>query len=182
MSINIHPSADVKTTDIGENTFIWQNCVVLDGASIGNNCNINCNCFIENDVKLGNEVTVKSGVYIWSGITIEDNAFIGPCVAFTNDLFPRSKKYPDEFQRIVIGRGASIGANATIVAPAIIGEYAMIGAGSVVTKDIPPYTIWYGNPARHRGYITADGLKVNMDLTDYEGRKYVYENKILITQ
>jgi acetyltransferase-like isoleucine patch superfamily enzyme len=179
MNIKIHPSADVQTSKIGNNTVVWQNSVILDGAELGENCNINCHCFIENQVKLGNNVTLKSGVYIWNGIILEDDVFIGPCVAFTNDLFPRSKVHKP-FDQIIVKKGASVGANATIVAAITIGEYALIGAGSLVTKDVPPYTIWYGNPARHKGYITKEGKKVNLDLTDDEGNKFAYENKMLI--
>jgi len=179
MSVKIHPSADVQTNVIGDNTVVWQNSVILKEAEIGENCNINCNCFVENEVRIGNNVTLKSGVYIWDGITIEDDVFIGPCATFTNDLFPRSKVHNKKFDNIIIRKGASIGANVTVVAPVIIGEYSLIGAGSVVTKDIPPYTIWYGNPARHKGYITKEGKKVGMDLIAEDGMKFIYENKIL---
>ena len=107
-------------------------------ARIGDNCNICANVLIENDVIIGNNVTVKSGVQIWDGVEIEDNVFIGPNVTFTNDLVPRSKVYPQSFARTIIKKGASIGANSTIIAGHSIGEYAFIGAGSVITKDIPP--------------------------------------------
>ena len=162
----IHPLSEVLTKNIGENTSIWQFSVVLSGAVIGSNCNINCNCFIENDVVLGNNVTVKSGVQLWDGAKIEDNVFIGPNVTFTNDLIPRSKIYPKEFKRIIIKKGASIGANATIIAGIEIGEFALIGAGSVVTKTIPPYTVWYGNPARHKGFITENSIILDLKLYD----------------
>lgn len=162
----IHPLSNVLTKNIGENTLIWQFSVILPNAVIGSACNINCNCFIENDVIIGNNVTIKSGVQIWDGISIEDDVFIGPNVTFTNDLIPRSKKYPLEFKRIVIKKGASIGANATILPGIEIGEFAFIGAGSVVTKNIPPYTVWYGNPAKHKGYITEDNLILNLNLFD----------------
>lgn len=144
----IHPLSDVKATNIGEGTSIWQFVVVLPKARIGTNCNICSHVFIENDVVLGNNVTVKNGVQIWDGITIEDNVFIGPNVTFTNDLFPRSKQYPESFPRTVIKKGASIGANATILPGITIGESAMIGAGSVVTKDVPAKTVVLGNPAK----------------------------------
>jgi acetyltransferase-like isoleucine patch superfamily enzyme len=179
MNVKIHHSADVQTNLIGENTVIWQNVVILKGAKIGADCNINCNCFIENDVKVGNNVTLKSGVYIWNGMIIEDDVFIGPSAAFTNDLFPRSKAHHKELDNITIKKGASIGANATIVAPIIIGEYSLIGAGSVVTKNIPPYTIWYGNPARHKGYVTKEGKKVNLNLKSEDGTEFKYTNEIL---
>lgn len=144
----IHHLADVQTTNIGVFTTIWQFCVVLPNAVIGNNCNINCNVFIENDVIIGDNVTVKSGVQIWDGIIIEDNVFIGPNVTFTNDLFPRSKIYPDKYLKIHVKNGASIGANSTILPGITIGINAMIGAGSVVTHDVPDNVVVFGNPAR----------------------------------
>ncbi len=146
----IHPSADVQSTRIGANTTVWQFCVILPGATIGANCNINAHCLIENDVSVGDNVTLKCGVYLWDGITVEDNVFIGPNATFTNDKYPRSKIYPDEFQRTLLKRGASIGANATILGGVTIGENAIVGAGSVVTRDVPPNEIWAGNPARFR--------------------------------
>ncbi len=145
----IHPLADCKSENIGENTNIWQFCVVLSGARIGDNCNICANVFVENDVVVGDNVTVKCGVQLWDGVTIEDNVFVGPNVTFTNDLFPRSKAHPAEYARTVIKAGASIGANSTIVCGHTIGENAMVGAGSVVTHDVPAGELWYGNPARY---------------------------------
>ncbi|HFL9494910.1 TPA: acyltransferase, partial [Escherichia coli] len=139
--MRIHKLSDVQTTSIGDGTTIWQFVVILKGAVIGNNCNICANTLIENNVVIGNNVTVKSGVYIWDGVKIEDNVFIGPCVAFTNDKYPRSKVYPDEFLQTIIRKGASIGANATILPGIEIGEKAIVGAGSVVTKNVPPCAI-----------------------------------------
>ena len=153
----LHKLADIQSKNIGENTNIWQYCVILPGAQIGNNCNICANVLIENDVRVGNNVTIKSGVQLWDGVTIEDNVFIGPNVTFTNDLTPRSKVYPKQFCKTLIKKGASVGANTTIVAGHTIGEYALVGAGSVVTKDIPAKTVWFGNPATMRGYVTEDG-------------------------
>lgn len=144
----IHPSADVQTARIGKKTTVWQNTVILSGASIGENCNINALVFIENDVTVGNNCTIKCGVQLWDGITIEDNVFVGPNATFSNDPFPRSKIYPDAFKKTVVKKGASIGANATILPGIIIGEGAMVGAGSVVTKDVPPNAVVCGNPAR----------------------------------
>ena len=144
----IHPTSDVKSTKIVENTNIWQFCVVFPQAKIGCNCNICAQVLIENEVEIGNNVTIKSGVQVWDGITIEDDVFIGPNATFTNDLFPRSKNPDWKLAKTVIKRGASIGANATILAGVTIGENAMIGAGSVVTKDVPANSVWYGNPAR----------------------------------
>lgn len=153
----IHPSADVQSENIGHGTTIWQFCVILKGAAIGSNCNINCQVLIENDVNIGDNVTIKPGVQIWDGVTLEDNVFIGPNVTFTNDLKPRSKQYPEAFAKTLVKNGASIGANATIVAGNTIGEFAMIGAGSVVTKDVPAHTVWFGNPAKQKGTIDEKG-------------------------
>jgi acetyltransferase-like isoleucine patch superfamily enzyme len=152
-----HPTADIQSSQIGENTNIWQYTVVLTNAKIGTNCNICAQCFIENDVIIGNHVTIKNGVQIWDGIEIEDYVFIGPNVTFTNDLYPRSKQYPEVFASTVIEKGASIGANATILAGVTIGQNALIGAGSVVTKDVPANTLWYGNPAKMKGYVCNCG-------------------------
>ena len=164
MNYYIHDSADVKSESIGKNTKIWQFVVVLEKAVVGNNCNINCNCFIENDVLIGNNVTVKCGVQLWDGIVIEDNVFIGPNVTFTNDFYPRSKQYPEKYLNTIIKKGASIGANSTIVGGLTVGEYSMIGAGSVVTKNIGKNELWYGNPAVLRGYVCNCGYKLDLDL------------------
>ena len=142
----IHKLADCQA-HISEDTNVWQFCVILPKAQIGNNCNICSNCFIENDVVVGNDVTIKCGVQLWDGIRIEDNVFIGPNVTFSNDKYPRSKQYPEEYVKTVIEEGASIGANATILPGVTIGQNAMIGAGSVVTKDIPAGELWMGCPA-----------------------------------
>lgn len=174
MAIKIHPTAEVQTTKIGDGTIIWQYCVVLSKAEIGENCNINFNVFIENDVVIGNNVTIKPGVQLWDGVTVEDNVFIGPNVTFTNDLTPRSKVYPDSFCPTKIERGATLGANSTIVAGIEIGRFAMVGAGSVVTKNIPPFTLWYGNPAQHKGYVLKDGTLLDLDLKDKKGTQYKF--------
>ena len=155
----IHKLSDVQCENIGENTNIWQFCIILKNAKIGNNCNINAQVLIENDVIIGDNVTIKSGVQIWDGVTLEDNVFIGPNVTFTNDLMPRSKQYPKNFLKTTIKKSASIGANSTIVGGITIDEYSMIGAGSVVTKDVGPQELWYGNPARLKGYICKCGQK-----------------------
>ncbi len=177
MDYNIHPSAEVQTDQIGEGTFIWQNCVVLAGAKIGKNCNINYNVFIENDVVIGDNVTVKSGVQLWDGISIASNVFIGPNATFTNDILPRSKHKPESFIKTIIEEGASIGANATIIAGHTIGRYAMIGAGSVVTKDVPPFTLWFGNPASQKGFVTRYGKPLDFNLIDKEGNLYELANE-----
>ncbi len=144
----IHPLADCMNKNIPTSTNIWQFCVIFPYAIIGENCNICAHVLIENDVVIGKNVTIKSGVQLWDGISIEDNVFIGPNVTFTNDKYPRSKEYPDSFQRTIIKKGSSIGAAAVLLGGVTIGENAMIGAGSVVTKDVPANELWVGNPAR----------------------------------
>ena len=144
----IHSLADVQTNSIGVGTDIWQFVVILGNARIGSDCNICSHCLIENNVIIGDRVTIKSGVQVWDGVVIESDVFIGPNVTFTNDCYPRSKQYIEKYPRTLIKSRASIGANATILPGITIGDNAMIGAGSVVTKDIPSEELWVGNPAR----------------------------------
>ena len=160
----IHSLAEVQSKEIGINTSIWQFVVVLPNAVIGNNCNINSHVFIENEVQIGDNVTIKSGVQLWDGITIEDNVVIGPNVTFTNDLIPRSKQYPASFVKTIIKEGASIGANATIIAGNEIGSYAMVGAGAVVTKNVGSNELWVGNPAKQIGFVTNKGEVLDLEL------------------
>lgn len=136
----IHPLSDVQSKNIGGNTNIWQFCVILKNAQIGANCNICSHVFIENDVKIGNNVTIKNGVQIWDGIEIEDNVFIGPNVTFCNDRYPKSGNKNFKLEKIIIKKGASIGANSTILPGVTIGENAMIAAGSIVTKNVEKNT------------------------------------------
>ena len=142
----IHPLSDCQA-QVPESTNIWQFCVVLPGAKIGKNCNICSHCFIENEAVIGNNVTIKNGVQVWDGITIEDNVQIGANVTFTNDKYPRAKNPNWILEKTTIKRGASIGAGSTILCGVTIGENAMIGIGSVVTKNIPAGEVWVGNPA-----------------------------------
>jgi acetyltransferase-like isoleucine patch superfamily enzyme len=130
---------------------------VLPGATIGDNCNICDHCFIENDVQIGNNVTLKCGVYLWDGIVLEDEVFVGPNVVFTNDVRPRSKNTSYKLQPILVKKGASLGANSTILAGVTIGRYALVGIGSVVTRDVPDYALVYGNPARQHGWVNEQG-------------------------
>lgn len=164
MATEIHPSADVQSVDIGAGTRVWQYVVILPGARLGDDCNICSHCLIENDVVIGDRVTVKSGVQLWDGLRVGDDVFIGPNVTFTNDKFPRSKQYPEAFRLTEIDSGASIGANATILPGVRIGRQAMIGAGAVVTRSVPPNAIVVGNPARIVGYADAE-----MDVTSGAG-------------
>lgn len=159
-----HAQAIVESTKIGKATRIWAFTHILPGAEIGEDCNICDHVFIENDVKIGDRVTIKSGVQLWDGIVIEDDVFIGPNATFTNDLFPRSKHYLEKYEKTVIRQGASVGANATILARVTIGSNAMIGAGSVVTRDVPPNAIVVGNPATIKGYVDIADTRKSIDL------------------
>lgn len=143
----IHPLADCLSS-IPETTRVWQFSIILAQAKIGENCNICSHCFIENDVVIGNNVTIKNGVYLWDGIVLEDDVFVGPNVTFTNDNFPQSGNHQFKLSRTTVCKGASIGAGAVILGGLTIGAGAMIGAGSVVTKDIPAFELWVGNPAK----------------------------------
>jgi acetyltransferase-like isoleucine patch superfamily enzyme len=145
----VHPLADCQSKNLGADTKVWQFTVVLPRAVIGANCNINSHCFIENDVQIGDNVTVKCGNYLWDGLTLEHDVFVGPNVTFANDAYPRSKQYPAAFARTVVKKGASIGAAAVILPGITIGEGAMVGAGAVVTKDVPAHSVVRGEYARH---------------------------------
>lgn len=149
----IHPLADCMNNQIPDSTRIWQFCVVFPNCVIGENCNICAHVLVENDVRIGDNVTVKSGVQLWDGVNLEDNVMIGPNVTFTNDMYPKAGNKDYKMLRTRVCRGASIGANSTILPGVTIGEGAMVGAGSVVTKDIPAGELWLGNPARFIKYI-----------------------------
>jgi acetyltransferase-like isoleucine patch superfamily enzyme len=151
----VHDRAICESSSIGSGSRIWAFAHVLPNARIGSDCNICDHVFVENDVIIGSRVTLKCGVQVWDGITIEDDVFVGPNVTFTNDIFPRSKVYPTEFSRTIIRKGASLGANSTILPGITIGSSAMIGAGAVVTKSVPPNAIVVGNPAKIIGYVGA---------------------------
>jgi acetyltransferase-like isoleucine patch superfamily enzyme/dTDP-4-dehydrorhamnose 3,5-epimerase-like enzyme len=161
----IHQQAICESKKIGFGTRVWAFAHVLPNALIGEDCNICDHVFIENDVVLGDRVTVKCGVQIWDGARIGNDVFIGPNVTFTNDKFPRSKKYPEVFGKITVGNGASIGANATILPNINIGEGAMIGAGAVVTRSVPRGAIVVGNPARITGYADTVHFKSQIAVT-----------------
>jgi acetyltransferase-like isoleucine patch superfamily enzyme len=178
--MTIHPLADVQTPHIGAGTFVWQFAIILKGAVIGEKCNINCHTFIENDVRIGDSVTVKAGVYLWDGIVAEDHVFIGPNATFTNDKYPRSRQHPGEFQKTRLSHHCSIGANATILGGTTVGAYAIIGAGAVVTRDVPDFALVAGNPARIIGWVDRTGRKLAADssgtLSDAAGNRFRLEN------
>ena len=165
----IHPQGICDSESVGDGTTIWAFSHVLAGAVIGRDVNINDHVFIENDVVLGDRVTVKSGVQVWDGIELHDDVFVGPNATFTNDRFPRSKQYPDEFPRTIVEKRASIGGGAVILPGIRIGQNAMVGAGAVVTRDVPPFAIVVGNPARITGYTDSAGRQMsalNADVTN----------------
>lgn len=151
----IHPKAICESLNIGEGTRIWAFAHILPAATLGKECNICDGVFIENDVVIGDRVTIKCGVQLWDGITIEDDVFIGPNATFSNDKWPRSKLYPKEFLKTRVCKGASIGANATVLPGVTIHRNAMVGAGAVVTNDVPPNAKVVGNPARIVGYVES---------------------------
>lgn len=156
-----HPAAIVdQGAAIGARTRIWAFAHVLGAATVGEDCNICDHTFIEGDVRVGNRVTIKSGVFLWDGMTVEDDVFMGPNVCFTNDKNPRSRKYPSEFPKMLLKEGCSLGGNATILPGLTIGRWAMVGAGAVVTRDVPDFGLVIGNPARLVGWVCRCGNKL----------------------
>jgi len=159
----IHALSDVQSLEIGAGTRIWQFAVVLPDARIGRDSNICSHCLIENDVIIGDRVTIKSGVQLWDGLRVGDDVFIGPNASFANDRFPRSRKKPESFLTTIIHDGASIGAGAVILPGLQIGRKAMVAAGAVVTRSVPPNAVVVGNPAKIIGYVdTARGEDANI--------------------
>lgn len=181
----VHPQALLDDgVSVGAGTRIWAFSHILSGAKIGTECNICDHTLVEGKVTLGNRVTVKSGVYLWDGLVVEDNVFIGPSAVFTNDKRPRSKKYPKEYPQTHLAHNCTIGANATILSGIRIGCGAMIGAGSVVTRDVANFALVYGNPARFVGWVCNCGDDLTVDTTKHIacscGEKYTLENGNLI--
>jgi acetyltransferase-like isoleucine patch superfamily enzyme len=166
-----HPTALVESTRIGQGTRVWAFAHVMSGARVGSNCNLGNHTFVESGASIGNNVTLKNNVCVWLGVTLEDDTFIGPSVAFTNDRVPRSPRMPQVRQRYerterwmlptVVERGASIGANATILPGLRIGRYAMVAAGALVTADVPPFALVIGSPARWVADLCRCGQKLN---------------------
>jgi len=153
----VHPGALCETAHVGPRTRIWAFVHILPGARIGADCNICDGVFVENDVVLGDRVTIKSGVQLWDGVRLGDDVFVGPNATFANDKFPRSRAYLDRIPQTIVEQGASLGANCTILPGVRIGRHAMIGAGTVVTADVPPFAIVMGNPSRITGYVDSAG-------------------------
>jgi acetyltransferase-like isoleucine patch superfamily enzyme len=152
----IHPEAICESDAVGAGTRVWAFAHVLPGAVIGRDCNICDGVFVENDVVIGDRVTIKGGVQVWDGVRLADDVFVGPNATFTNDRTPRSKQYPERFETTVVEAGASLGANCTILPGLVIGRDAMVGAGAVVTRPVPPHAVVAGNPARIIGYVDGD--------------------------
>jgi len=162
----VHPGGLCEATEVGDGTRIWAFAHVLPGARIGRSCNICDHVFIEGGVIIGDRVTVKCGVQLWTGVTIEDDVFIGPNATFTNDSFPRSRQWPDEYEKTRVCAGASIGANATLLPGITVGTRAMVGAGSVITSSVPPNAIVVGNPARIIGYVDTRRASISKASTE----------------
>jgi len=160
-SVFVHGTADVsERAAIGAGTKIWNLAQVRENAMIGDNCIIGKNVYVDCDVRIGNGVKLQNNVNVYRGVEIEDDVFVGPSATFTNDMFPRAFINDFDLVRTLVKKGASIGANATIICGVTIGEYAMVGAGSVVTKDVPPYALVVGNPARNIGKVCRCGQRI----------------------
>jgi acetyltransferase-like isoleucine patch superfamily enzyme len=156
----VHPQALVESKTIGGGTRIWAFAHVQKDVVIGENCNVGDHCFIESGVRIGNDVVIKNGVSVWTGVTLDDRVFVGPNAAFTNDTVPRAKVFHETPEQTHVCEGASIGANATLLSGITIGRFALIGAGTVVTKTVPPFAVVKGNPGRVSGYRCACGEKI----------------------
>jgi len=152
-----HPTSIVESGSIGARTRIWAFCHVLAGAVVGEDCNLGDHCYVEGGARIGSEVVIKNNVAVWRGVTIESRAFVGPNVTFTNDLVPRAKVFRDEYDHTCVREGASLGANATVLCGITIGRYALVGAGAVVTRDVPDFGLVVGNPARLKGFVCRCG-------------------------
>jgi UDP-2-acetamido-3-amino-2,3-dideoxy-glucuronate N-acetyltransferase len=175
-SVYVHPTALCESDEVGARTRVWAFAHIMPGAIVGADCNICDHVFIETGARLGDKVTVKNNVLLWDKVTVEEEVFLGPNAVFTNDLSPRVgfKKSPDQFVPTLVRKGASIGANATIVCGITIGELAMVGAGAVVTHDVPPHALVAGNPARRIGWVCTCGERLGGDLTGTCGRKFAH--------
>lgn len=179
----VHESAYIdEPVQIGDGTKIWHFCHILSNTKIGKNCSFGQNCVVGPNVKIGNNVKVQNNISIYDGVEIEDDVFLGPSCVFTNVINPRAFiNRKDEFKKTLLKKGCSIGANATIVCGVTIGEYALIGAGAVVTKDVKPYALMVGVPARQIGWVDKAGNRMEFNkegiaIDSYDGTKYKLEN------
>ena len=164
MNIYIHDTADVSDkSTIGANTKIWNQAQVRENATIGENCILSKNVYIDTNVHIGNNVKIQNNVNVYNGVTIEDDVFLGPSMTFTNDMFPRANVTDWKITKTLVKKGASIGANATIICGNTIGKYAMIGAGAVVTKDVPDHALVVGVPAKRIGWVCECGEVLSSD-------------------
>ncbi len=176
----VHPTALVESQHVGEGTRIWAFAHVLKNARIGRDCNIGDHCFVEGQAVLGDRVTLKNGVAVWDAVTIDDDAFLSPNVVLTNERVPRASQinmYRSGRVRVIleptrIGKGVTVGANATIVCGVTLGDHAFVGAGSVVTRDVPAYGFVYGVPARLRGYMCSCGSRITIGTPCACGQSY----------
>jgi UDP-2-acetamido-3-amino-2,3-dideoxy-glucuronate N-acetyltransferase len=158
VSVFIHDRGLCESDTVGDGTRIWAFAHVMRGAAVGRDCNVGEGAFVESGVVLGDRVTVKNHVLLWDGVTVGDDVFLGPNAVFTNVLLPRAwKREPEHFSATHVGEGATIGANATIVTGVSVGRFAMVGAGSVVIRDVPDYALVVGNPARQIGWVDREG-------------------------
>jgi len=180
---SVHPTAIIdENCEIGEGTKIWHFSHIMSGCKIGKRCNIGQNVVVSPQVVLGDNVKVQNNVSIYTGVICEDDVFLGPSMVFTNVINPRSAIIrKDEYRKTIVRKGASIGANATVVCGNEIGQYAMIGAGAVITKEVPAYALVYGNPARQNGWVSEYGHKLNFDSEGFaicleSGEKYSLSN------
>lgn len=172
--VYIHATAEVsEQAKIGNGTKIWNHAQVREGAQIGENCIISKNVYIDSDVRIGKGVKIQNNVNVYHGVTVEDDVFLGPSMTFTNDMFPRAFNVDWEVTETLVKKGASVGANATIVCGSVLGEYSMVGSGSVVTRDVPPHTLVAGNPARRMGFVCRCGHRLDeLYRCSHCGRQY----------
>ncbi|ABR54116.1 transferase hexapeptide repeat protein [Methanococcus vannielii SB] len=174
MSIQIHETAIVETDDIGENTKIWHFVHVRNNSIIGKNCNIGKGVYVDSNVKIGNNVKIQNNVSIYNGVLVEDDVFLGPHMVFTNDFYPRAFNNNWKITNTLVKKGASIGANSTIICGITIGSYSMVGSGSVVTKSVPDYGLVYGNPAKLKGFVCSCGKKLT-ELIEKNEKSIIYK-------
>ncbi len=174
----VHPNALVESDDIGAKTRIWAFAHVLKNVKIGEDCNLCDYVFVESGVTIGNRVTIKNGISLWEGLEVEDDVFLGPNAVFTNDMFPRSKRHTGKFFKTLLQKGASVGANATILCGINLGKHCLIGAGSVVTRSVPDFALVTGNPAKFKYWVSKTGEKLIFNSENYaidsEGNKYQF--------